>query len=297
MKISINQIAWREMVFMQEQNVPAELEWDGLDNDAQHWIAYADENAVGCLRVLIENDSAHIGRVAVLADYRNQGIGHKLMRAAIAQLSESGIRQIDLNAQIDAANFYHKLGFEKQGQQFLDAGITHINMQLYREEPNKPILGETHGRILVTNKHSTVLDFLSQTKRQLWLLSHSLEHAIFDHEDIHNALSTLARSSNRVDIRLLIVDSRPIVSRGHRLLELQRRLSSTIKIKKVSAKPEEIEHYFLVCDGIAALHLTKSDDEKSWADYRNKPLAEDYQTQFDNLWQHAINDPNLRTFS
>ncbi|MEA2118174.1 GNAT family N-acetyltransferase [Halovibrio sp. HP20-50] len=117
----------RRIVFIDEQNVPQEEEWDGLDPECQHFLAMLDGQPVGTARLLPD---AHIGRVAVLADARGSGIGVLLMKAAIEAARHAGHTQVALSAQVHALAFYEQLGFATHGEAFLDAGIPHREMTL-----------------------------------------------------------------------------------------------------------------------------------------------------------------------
>ena len=127
-------IAIRETVFMREQNVSAEDEWDGKDDSAVHFLVRNSEGeAIGCARILAENQGAagcfHIGRVALLKDWRARGIGRQLMQAAIAWCQQQDpTSRILLHAQSERIGFYQRLGFAAQGNIFMDAGIPHIEM-------------------------------------------------------------------------------------------------------------------------------------------------------------------------
>ncbi|MDN3522488.1 GNAT family N-acetyltransferase [Halomonas ramblicola] len=117
----------RRVVFIEEQRVPIEEEWDGRDPECRHFLALLDGTPVGTARLLPD---AHIGRVAVLREARGQGIGEALMAAAIATARRHGHAGIELAAQTHALPFYERLGFEAFGPEFLDAGIPHRNMCL-----------------------------------------------------------------------------------------------------------------------------------------------------------------------
>lgn len=117
----------RRKVFIDEQNVPQEEEWDGLDPACQHFLAMLDGQPVGTARLLPD---AHIGRVAVLANARGTGIGVLLMQAAIEAARHAGHLQVVLSAQVHALAFYERLGFVAHGDEFLDAGIPHREMTL-----------------------------------------------------------------------------------------------------------------------------------------------------------------------
>lgn len=117
----------RKQVFIQEQSVPVELEWDGLDEAALHLLAISENNEpIATARLLTDG---HIGRVAVLSNWRKQGIGTAMMQAIIKQAEQLEYKQLKLAAQIQALPFYVRLGFEAYGDEFMDAGILHKNMR------------------------------------------------------------------------------------------------------------------------------------------------------------------------
>lgn len=121
----------RRVVFIEEQRVPLEEEWDGRDPDCHHFLALLDGHPVGTARLLPD---AHIGRVAVLKEVRGLGIGEALMRAAIEAARRDGHASVELAAQTQALAFYERLGFLAFGDEFLDAGILHRHMRLFLTE-------------------------------------------------------------------------------------------------------------------------------------------------------------------
>lgn len=135
MKISVTRdfpacAAIRRRVFIEEQNVPEELELDELDATAIHLLATRNGQPVGTARLLIEGETAKIGRVAVLPEARGTGAGAALMRAALDELRARGVRAAKLGAQTHAIGFYEKLGFTAFGPEYDDAGIPHRDMIL-----------------------------------------------------------------------------------------------------------------------------------------------------------------------
>jgi predicted GNAT family N-acyltransferase len=118
--------AVRQAVFIDEQKVPANLEWDDRDEDCVQLLATdAKGNAIGTGRLL--KDGA-IGRIAVLAAHRGCGLGRGIMEALIAEARSLGFAETYLTAQTQAKEFYEKLGFAVTGDEFLEAGIPHITM-------------------------------------------------------------------------------------------------------------------------------------------------------------------------
>ncbi len=121
--------ALRRQVFIEEQQVPETDEVDGRDLEALHILAKKDAEAIGCARILLIDDTGKIGRVCVLAEYRGQGIGVALIKAALQVLRDQpGITKAKLGSQTHAIGFYEKLGFRAVGPEYLDAGIPHRDM-------------------------------------------------------------------------------------------------------------------------------------------------------------------------
>ncbi len=128
-------VTWREMentlrhirtqVFIREQNVPEELEWEKEDHHAVHLLVKKKENYVATARLL---HSCQIGRMAVLKPYRLSGIGSTMLYKLLSIAEDKCMKNIFLNAQIDAIPFYKKHGFKEEGITFYDAGIPHLRM-------------------------------------------------------------------------------------------------------------------------------------------------------------------------
>lgn len=118
----------REEVFILEQNVPVELEWDGEDEDALHLLAESQAGeCIGTARMLADG---HIGRVAVLKPWRGRGVGSELMRSMLEAARKRGLKIAFLDAQVNAIGFYEQFGFHAEGEIFMDAGIPHRHMTL-----------------------------------------------------------------------------------------------------------------------------------------------------------------------
>lgn len=121
----------RHEVFVNEQGVPVELELDELDASAIHALAYRNGECVGTARfILLGDGQAQIGRMAVLAQFRGQGIGKQILIKLMALAKSKGISSLILHSQVAVMPFYEKLGFEAQGPNYEEAGIAHRNMIL-----------------------------------------------------------------------------------------------------------------------------------------------------------------------
>ena len=117
----------RRTVFIEEQQVPEELEWDDDDKTCVHVLVTDNNTPIATGRIKMDG---HIGRMAVLKDYRNIGIGSDVLKSLINFSKTLKIKTVYLHAQITAAPFYEKHGFKINSDEFMDAGIPHKSMTL-----------------------------------------------------------------------------------------------------------------------------------------------------------------------
>ena len=116
----------RETVFVDEQGVPRDIEIDEHDAASRHVVASdADGGAIGTGRLLV---AGHIGRMAVLADWRGKGVGRALLERLLEEAAGRKLNQLALHAQTQASGFYRRFGFVEEGPEFMEAGIPHRTM-------------------------------------------------------------------------------------------------------------------------------------------------------------------------
>lgn len=122
----------RTKVFVDEQNVPIELEIDELDHlnleGITHVGAFINNQMVGTTRLIKDGKTLVVGRVAVLKEFRKFGVGRAMLAYAEKQALNNGYDQLKLGAQVSAIPFYEKTGFIVVGDIYLDANIEHKDM-------------------------------------------------------------------------------------------------------------------------------------------------------------------------
>lgn len=133
---TIEILSWREArvhaapirfaVFVEEQGVPREIELDDMDERSVHAIAFEDGRAVATGRLLPDG---HIGRMAVLKEWRGRGIGGAVLHALVEQARSRGDTEVVAAAQMHAAPFYRSHGFIEEGAEYIEAGILHRDMR------------------------------------------------------------------------------------------------------------------------------------------------------------------------
>lgn len=119
----------RRKVFVEEQGVPEELELDAVDAIAIHLVLLSQGEVVATARVYEQAGEWHAGRVAVLQEWRGQGIGTRMMELAAAVAYQQGADHLTLNAQLAVIPFYERLGYQAIGEVFSEAGILHRTMR------------------------------------------------------------------------------------------------------------------------------------------------------------------------
>lgn len=120
--------AVRRSVFIEEQNVPEELEWDAADEHAHHVLATdGNDTPIGTGRLKAD---CHIGRMAVLRAWRGRGVGGTIVKALLSVAGKKGCGIVRLHAQTHAIGFYARFGFKVVGGEFDEAGIPHRLMEI-----------------------------------------------------------------------------------------------------------------------------------------------------------------------
>ncbi|MEO5795267.1 MAG: GNAT family N-acetyltransferase [Rhodoferax sp.] len=122
----------RTAVFVLEQNIPAELEWDVADHTAVHAVIYNPAGEpVATGRLLVHAPGVgRIGRMAVLSSLRGSGLGQQVLEALVQAARARGDKEVCLHAQTSAQGFYERLGFSPRGDVYAEVGIPHIEMAL-----------------------------------------------------------------------------------------------------------------------------------------------------------------------
>ncbi|GGY84845.1 GNAT family N-acetyltransferase [Marinobacter zhanjiangensis] len=291
----------RQTVFIDEQGVPPELEWDDTDEIADHFLAVLPDNTpVATARLFYTlDDSAHIGRMAVLPEHRGRGLGEKLLRHLMAEAADQ-VKDLHLSAQEHAVPFYQRSGFHVCTEPYDDAGIPHYGMRCLaptlatrhfgedsqRQQPL--ILGSDDKSWLIDGDHplpELIDSLVGQARQRLWLYDRVLDHELFDRQRLRDLVSWLARHHRNSEIRLLVHDDALLVKRRHRLVELMRRLPSAIDLRLVNDAYPPVEHPFLLVDREGALVRHRFDRPEGFANFadsgRVKLLAEAFQRMWD----------------
>ena len=294
----------REFVFIGEQNVPVELEWDGKDEQCVHILAQDKKGrGIGTARMTTEG---HIGRMAVLRAWRNRGVGSDMLTALVTIARARQLSRVQLDAQTHAVEFYQRHDFIPQGGTFMDAGIPHqhmtrslppLDVHININDLPKQILGETRGYIDLKGRDDnqmTAIHMVSQATRSLNLFTPNLDPRIFNNEGFIDAVKQLAIGNPRAKVNILILDPSDVVSRGHRIVELARRISSRIFIHRADDEDQDRVDTFMIVDNIGIIHRAHNDRFAGLAEFNNPPEARQLTKTFNDAWERSQPEPELR---
>lgn len=310
----------RRRVFVDEQRVPEDIEWDGRDEASVHVIARDHRgDVIGTARLL---PTGQIGRMAVLPERRGFGIGRALLDAAVEAARTRGDTEVHLNAQTHALGFYEAAGFVPIGGEFEEAGIPHQRMELPlgisfvapelgpleivnadadRTPYEFPALSECPDAVRMIEGESAVEaainELASHARRELLVLSQDLDPRYFDGGTFRGVVSRFARRHGNASMRVLVHDTRRMVRDGHGLLELSRRLPSSLTIRVVHPDMQEREDTLVIADRTGLISIPRSGVPSGFINLNDSPLARQYTNLFNRLHDRSITDPNLRQMS
>jgi len=292
----------RHEVFIHEQGVPEAEEFGDEDKCAIHWIAYgADNVAMGTARLLDDK----IGRMAVLKNHRQRGVGSALLRDIIRHAVKTGLKSIHLDAQLHAIPFYKGMKFETDGAIFDDVGIPHQHMTLALKHFFSPHAAPPPADIRPEERHHIPLDdaeafcdqakILAQTaQRQIRIFSPRLDPGIFDNDELRNHLFSFARQHPYAEIHILVQNPQLLVQSSHRLLQLYHRLPSRLQIRTLTPECKTSHTEFMLIDQAGILYKQSLNRYTGYAVHWSPLDATELVNEFDTLWNASEIDPELR---
>jgi predicted GNAT family N-acyltransferase len=287
--------AVRIAVFIDEQNIPEEVEFDGIDPDCHHFVARDNQHqAIGTGRLAPDGK---IGRMAVLQTWRGQEVGKALMLALIDKARKLGWTEMKLNAQTNVLRFYEKFGFAKEGDVFMEANIPHQIMRLQLKPISKstrPAPKPRDALIEITEFQnledavSATLQLIGKARRQICIYSTDLEHVLYGRADVVDALKQFAIHSQGGNVLIIVQDTLSARSQPHPLIDLAQRLPSAFSLRTpVEADDLQYPSAYLINDREGYLFRQQSSLYRGvWSPVmpsRNRQLSE----EFERVWQRC----------
>jgi predicted GNAT family N-acyltransferase len=285
----------RNLVFVLEQQIPPEVEFDELDRQCHHFIARDVEGRpIGTGRL---SPDGKMGRMAVLREWRGHGVGASLLRTLIEKARKLGLTTVTANAQLTALGFYEKYGFIQEGEIFLEAGIPHQAVRLMLEplaQPARPTPKPREASVEALRLDSlesaldASLQLITRSRRQLCIYSRDLEYSLYGQNEMVEALKQFALSDRNAAVRIIIQDPASLQNQTHPVLELTQRLPSYFLIR-APLEAEDIKYLsaFVINDREGYLFRLLGDRyEGHWSPNlpaRNRQLRE----EFERVWQRS----------
>ena len=159
------------------------------------------------------------------------------------------------------------------------------------------LIGQTDQLINVDLKADLaqlILVMSQQAEKRICIFSHHLDHVLFDQVALYDAIKALAIKNRHTYIQILVQDTKPMTRKGHQLLELSRRLSSHIAIKKVSKDQQNILKTFIIFDNYAYITHDDPDRYDGKANFYAPMAVRQFSEKFELFWQQAHIDSSLR---
>lgn len=277
--------AVRETVFVQEQQVPLEEEWDALDPLCRHVIARdADGRPVGTGRLTPEHK---IGRMAVLQAWRGRGVGDALLVALMGLAREQGWAQVSLNAQVSAESFYARHGFVPHGPRFMEAGIEHQAMRRALGGPT-----EIDGAAAAV---SVTVALIAQARRSIRIYSRELDPGLLDAPPVLEALRQFAVSGRGGEVQILLHDADAAQRALAPLLPLAQRLPSVFALRAVTAPVDRAyASAYLVTDAGGYYFRSLGHRFEGESDPHSPGRARQLREAFGRVWERSRPCSELR---
>ena len=293
--------AAREEVFVREQHVPPEMELDEDDPRSVHVLARAPEGTViGAGRL---TPAGQIGRMAVLRDWRDRGVGSALLRLLLEQARTRGMAEVNLHAQADATDFYLKHGFEITGEDFMEAGILHRPMRMAIAafaEPQRPgPPPRPVSRVLNVQTREQLIEatlaVLGGANHQLCILVRELDPMLLDDSACLVELRRIAIAGRGASIRVLAQDISRAQHAGNRMLDLAQRLPTVIQFRRPVEKVDrQYPSAFMCTDAGAYLFRPMAQRMECVGSTCAPGRAAQLQNLFDKAWERSESMSELR---
>lgn len=286
--------AVREPVFIVEQQVPVEEEWDELDPQCRHVIARdADNRPIGTGRLTPERK---IGRMAVLAEWRGKGVGGAILEALMDEARALGWPEVTLNAQTHAIPFYASYGFEAFGEAFMEANIPHRAMRRLLGAPDpgrrpRPApSGEAALREIASENdlRELSLTVIARARREIRVFTRDLEATLYANPEVIEAFREFATSGRGPAVRILVIEPERLRAEGHALLPLAQRLSSVFALRTpVDPEDRQVAESYLVADEAAYVFRPLATRFEGTTCLDGPARARQLAQAFDRRWERA----------
>ncbi|QIB52201.1 GNAT family N-acetyltransferase [Pseudomonas sp. OIL-1] len=318
----------RRAVFIDEQCIPADEEWDADDAVSVHFLMRVKGEPAGTARLLPDG---HIGRVAIMRDWRGTGLGRALMLAVMEHARGAGMDTLRLSAQTYALDFYRGLGFVVDSGEYLEAGIPHHRMicrsginsasdemapidfispgrfEIHNpQEPTRPDseypqpqrLGIDPDLVPVDEQNALqhACNLALQARRSLTIYAADQALWLFNQRAFIESCKPLITCNPRARIRVLVQDVGKDLLNGHSIVGLMHRFPSFCEVRRQHPDLAPDPRVFMLADDAGLLLLPKATMRNGFVRYNSRDQVRRHGGRFDELWATSQTDPALRRF-
>jgi ribosomal protein S18 acetylase RimI-like enzyme len=269
---------------------------------------------IGCIRISMDGQ---ISRLAVMSEHRHKGIGQSLVELATIKAVRLGLPEVRSEALATLDHFYTRAGFTKRGESFDGFGLEHqtyfkaTDGEDLHQAPVRTAgkdghytdagityqLGEDNNLIMLRREEdfrNVILEMTGQALQSIRIYSPLLEHKLFDNLELLEICSALARKNRYTSIEILLYEAHRAVKNGHALLEISRKLPSSIKMKIVHPDYRRLNHEYVLVDSAGVIYRLDHEDFDGYANFSDKTECGRMGRQFQAAWESGLNDPDLR---
>lgn len=314
----------RRAVFIVEQQIPEPLEWDSDDPVATHFLLTCGQEPVGTARLL---DDGHIGRVAILQEWRGRKLGETLMLAVMDHARALGMHTLLLSAQSYALEFYRRLGFQVCSAEYLEAGIAHYAMRRDNSLNDMPAIEfVSPGRFSIHNpqeaaavtrelnltwqlgEHRELIEIdeqqaqdhllwmLAQARRRVFIYAADQAVWLFNRREVIDAVEQLVARQPKARIQILLHEATKPFLQGHSLVNLMHRFPSLLQIRKQHPERLKGPQVYMLVDDSGVLMLPRSIRREGFIRYNSPDQVRRWQGTFEDLWASSQSDSAIRRF-
>nr|WP_298122062.1 GNAT family N-acetyltransferase [uncultured Pseudoxanthomonas sp.] len=268
----------RDAVFVQEQQVPRDLERDALDPLCHHVLARDSAgHAIGAARLTPDH---RIGRMAVLPAWRGQGVGEAMLVALLDEALRRHWPDVSLHAQVSAEGFYARHGFLPEGERFLEAGIEHQGMRRTLSGPTT--IAHRAEAVAITTA------VVAQARRTLVICSRALDPGLWDAPAVVDALRRFATRQPGAHVQVLLQDAGTPQRMLAPLIGLGQRLPSVFAFREVQ-DPVDLPYTaaFVANDDHGYYHRPLGHRFDGEAGLMHAGRARQLREEFTQMWERA----------
>jgi predicted GNAT family N-acyltransferase len=310
----------RRRIFIQELDIPENLEWDGRDSSAIHLLAENPEGeAIGSARLLQQGQAS---RICVLPEWRGKGVGTLLTQALLEVANDHHMPHVFLYAHQDAISFYQGQGFVNEGGTQFMAGVPHqlmsrtIESQTTAEritEEVQSIVNENLEQIsqaklggdreefaLRTREgfRAAAINLISQARRKIRIFTYDLEADFYNNREVVEAVKALALRDPDPSVFILLQKNDKVIHEGHHLADLANRMPTKIKIFR-PVLTDHLSHTenFLLVDDVGFMHRRWYTRLEGRVEFNNPLRAKELGNLFEDVWNDSEEDRMVRRLS